>query len=603
VPPADCFARRATVVHRPTNRTLAYADLAEAAAKQPVPQSVTLKDPKDFQIIGKPLPRLDTPAKVNGSAQFGIDVRVPGMKYASVAACPTLGGKLAGVDDTAARKVRGVLDVLKIDNAVAVTAENWWAANQGLKALRITWDPGPNATLSSKDLVDHLRSAAGTGSPIIARQQGDVDGALRGAAKRVEAAYELPFLAHATMEPINTVVHVRPDACEVWVGTQVPVSAQHQAALATGLPQDKVIVHNQYLGGGFGRRLVAESVGQAARFARQVSYPLKVIWTREEDIQHDLYRPAYYDKVSCGLDANGAPVVWTDQVTGASVLAHYVPQGLAPGKLDPDAVEGAAQPPYDFATIRVGWVRTDPPIPVTWWRGVGPTHNVFVVESFMDEVAHAAGKDPVAFRLSVLKHNPRAAAVLERAAELSDWGKPLPKGIGRGVALHDSFGSYVAAVVETEVAPTGEIRMRRVTGVIDCGLVINPDSVKAQLEGGLIFGLTAALYNDITFEHGRVQQSNFNNYRMMRINETPPFRIEVMQNTDGPGGVGETGTVAAAPALGNAIFAATGVRLRRYPFNRDALRSKGIDHSSVASLTPGGPGAASAGPQPQDAPA
>lgn len=588
VPAEDCFAQRATVVHRGSGRTLPYTDLAEAASQQPVPQSVALKDPKDFQLIGKPLPRLDVPGKVNGSALFGIDIKVPGMKYASVAACPVLGGKLASVDDSATRKVPGVRDVLRLPDAVAVTGDHFWAAHKGLKALRINWDPGPNASLSSDDLVQTLRNAYGKSKPVVARQDGDVDNALSRAAKRVDAAYELPFLAHATMEPINTLVHVRPDGCDVWVGTQVPVLAQQLAAKASGLSQDKVMIHNQLLGGGFGRRLEAGSVGQAVAFGKQVNYPLKVIWTREEDIQHDLYRPAYYDRVSAGLDSSGRLTAWVDHVSGGSVTGHYVPKGLPAGKLDPDAVEGAAKPPYDLPAIHVDWTRVDPPIPITWWRGVGPTHNVFVVESFMDEVAHAAGKDPIAFRLGLLGKNPRSAAVLKRAAELADWGKPLPKGTGRGVSLHDSFGSHVAVVVETTVAPTGEIRLRKVVGVIDCGLVVNPDSVRAQIEGGLVFGLTAALYNDITFKDGRVQQSNFNNYRMMRIDETPPFTVEVMHSTESPGGVGETGTVSAAPALGNAIFAATGIRLRRYPFNRTDLQSKGIDHEAIASIAPAG---------------
>lgn len=588
VPPDECFAQRATVIHRPTGRTIAYTDLAEAASHQPLPSSVPLKDPKDFQLIGKPMPRVDTPSKVNGSALFGIDIKVPDMKFASVSACPVFGGTLSDVDDSGARAVPGVRDVLRLPNAVAVTADNFWAARKGLAALRIKWDLGKNETLSSQDLVGQLKSASEQGTPIMARRTGDIDGAFRNATKKVEAAYELPFLAHATMEPINTLVHVRPDACEVWVGTQVPVMAQQLAAEATGLPRDKVIIHNQLLGGGFGRRLEAESIGQAAAFARQVNYPLKIIWTREEDIQHDLYRPAYYDRLSAGLGSDGMPVVWVDHVTGGSVTGHYRPSGLPPGQLDPDAVEGAKEPPYNFPAIQVDWVRADPPIPITWWRGVGPTHNVYVVESFIDELAHAAGKDPVDFRLALLGHNPRCTAVLKRAAELAGWGSPLPTRAGRGVSLHNSFGSNVATVVEVQVAPTGEIALRQAVAVIDCGLCVNPDSVKAQLEGGLIFGLTAALYSDITFRNGRVQQSNFNNYRMMRINETPPVQVEVMQSSASPGGVGETGTVSAAPALGNAIFAATGVRVRRYPFKPDDLRTKDADREAVSSLSPGG---------------
>jgi isoquinoline 1-oxidoreductase beta subunit len=586
VPVADCSAARAVVTHQPTGRTIAYGDLAEAAARQPVPQDVKLKDPKDFTLIGKSLHRVDTAGKVDGSAQFGIDVRVPDMKYAAVTACPTLGGRLRDVDDKPARAVPGVRDVLRLDNAVAVTADNWWTARQGLAALQPNWDHGRNANLSSEDILASLKSLSENGQPIVGKKSGDIEAGFRSAVKRIDAVYQLPFLAHAPMEPINALAHVRPDACEVWVSTQVPTMAQKLAAEATGLPLEKVSIHSQLIGGGFGRRLEAEFVTQAVQLAKQVPYPLKVIWTREEDIQQDRYRPAYYDRISAGLDADGKPVVWTDRTTGGSVMGHYVPGGLAPGKLDDDAVEGAAEIPYEVPAMLVEWVRADPPFIISWWRGVGPAHNVFVVESFIDELAHAAGKDPVEYRLSLLGKNPRSAAVLRRAAERAGWGSPLPNGVGRGVSLHDSFGSHIAAVVEVEVAPTGEIRMRKVTGVIDCGQTVNPDTVKAQLEGGLVFGLTAALYNDITFKNGRVQQSNFNNYRMLRINETPPFQVEVMQNGEPPGGVGETGTVSAKPALGNAIFAATGKRLRRYPFRPEDLRGKDADRSVVAELSP-----------------
>ncbi len=583
VPARECTAKRAVVTHGPSGRTLTYSALALAASHQPVPKDVQLKDPKDFTMIGKPLPRVDTPGKVDGSAIFGIDIRVPGMKVATVAACPTFGGKVAHVDDRATRRVPGVRDVVRLPNAVAVVGDHFWAARQGLAALDITWDHGPNAMLDSAEIIRNLRDAHGTVQPVMARQTGDVDTALGKAAKKIGADYELPFLAHATMEPINTTVHVRADACEIWVGTQVPTMAQKLAADGTGLPLDKGVIHNQLLGGGFGRRLSADSIAQAVAIAKQVSYPVKIIWTREEDIQHDQYRPAYYDRISAGLDANGMPTAWVDHVGGASVLATYVPTGWPEGKLDPDAVEGAAKPPYDFANIHVDWVRADPPVPVLWWRGVGPTHNVFVVESFIDELAHAAAKDPVAYRLDLLRNNPRAAGALKMAAEKSGWGGALPAGSGRGVSLHDSFGSHVAMVIEIAVTETGEIKMKRIVAAIDCGLAINPDSVRAQLEGGIVFGLTAALYGEITFQNGRVMQSNFNNYRMLRMNETPPIEAYVVPSSESPGGVGETGTVSAAPALGNAIFAATGQRLRRYPFDRTQLHGAHAEGVVVSS--------------------
>ncbi|MGY3450345.1 molybdopterin cofactor-binding domain-containing protein [Bradyrhizobium sp. USDA 4353] len=576
VPAAECTASRAVVTHVRTNRSLSYGELALDAGRQPVPQNVPLKDPSQWKLIGTAARRTDSRGKTDGSATFGIDIRVPGMKVAAVAASPVIGGKLVSVDDSAARAIPGVRDVIRIANAVAVTADHYWAARQGLAALRITWDDGPNARMSSAQLVDDLKGAYGKVKAIVARHDGDVDGAMARATQRVEADYELPFLAHATMEPINTTVHVRPDGCDVWVGTQVPTVAQQLVAQATGLPLDKVAVHNQLLGGGFGRRLEADSIQQAAELAKHVSYPVKIIWSREEDIQHDMFRPAYYDRMSAALGSDGLPLAWVDHITGGSITAHYMPQGLPPGEIDPDAVEGAKETPYDFPAMHVDWTRADPPIPFTWWRGVGPTHNVFVVESFVDELAHAAKRDPIDYRKALLGKNPRSRTVLEMAAEKAGWGTPLPPRSGRGVSLHDSFGSHLAIVLQVAVADNGEIKLQRAVAVMDCGLTINPDQVKAQMEGGLNFGLTAALYSDITFRNGRVQQSNFNDYRMLRIHESPAIEVHLIRSTEDPGGVGETATVSAAPALGNALFAATGVRLRRYPFDRGRLASQAM---------------------------
>ncbi|QXX76717.1 xanthine dehydrogenase family protein molybdopterin-binding subunit [Methylovirgula sp. HY1] len=589
VPTSECFAKRAVVTHRPTGRTLAYPDLGEAAFRQPVPKQITLKSPDQFELIGKPLPRIEGPSKVNGTAQFGIDVAPPGMKIGTVMACPTLGGRLIDFDDRSARAIPGVRDVVRLADAVCVIGDHFWAAQQGLRALRIRWDDGPNRDLTTEILENALKAASEHGKPVLARNQGDVSGAFERATKKLEAVYQLPFLAHATMEPINVTVHVRPDACEVWVGTQVPTRAQNIAAKMSGLRPDKVIVHNYLIGGGFGRRLTAEYVGQAVAIAKQVSYPVKIIWTRQEDIHQDLYRPAYYDRISAATGPDGLPIAWIDHITGGSVMGRYLPQGLAQGQLDTDAVEGAAELPYDLPAIHVDWVRADPPIPISWWRGVGPTHNVFVVESFMDELAHAAGRDPVEYRLALLKQDPRAANVLKIAAEMADWGKPLPQGAGRGIALHNSFASYVASVVEISVAPTGEIALKRIVGVIDCGQCVNPDGIQAQMEGGMIFGLTAALFNKITLRNGRVEQNNFNDYRMMRMNDTPPVEVRVVTSREAPGGVGETGTVAAMPALGNAIFAATGKRLRRYPFDTNALQNPHADRTTLSQSVPVAP--------------
>lgn len=575
VPVTECSAKAGIVTHQPSGRSLTYAELAQAAATQPVPATVTLKDPKDFQLIGKSSRRLDTPGKVNGAVKYGIDIRVPGMKVATVAACPVIGGTLQDVDETAARAIPGVRDIVRLENAVAVIGDHFWAAKQGLDSLDITWNEGANAKLASANIMAALRAASERKKPIMARQEGDVEGALKAASKKVEAIYQLPFLAHAPMEPINCVAHVRANECEIWVGTQVPVAAQGIAAQVTGFPPEKIILHNQLIGGGFGRRLVAESVGQAVAIAKQVSYPVKVIWTREEDIQHDLYRPAYYDRISAGLGPDGLPTVWVDHVSGGSVLGNYLPSGWPEDKLDDDAVEGAAKPPYDLPVIQVDWVREDPPVPITWWRGVGPTHNVFVVESFMDELAHEAGKDPVDYRRALTKNQPRAAGVLELVAEKSGWGSPLPAGTGRGIALHDAFGSYMAVVLEASVSPAGEITLHRAVVAVDCGITINPDTVEAQIEGGLIFGLSAALFSDITFTDGRVDQSNFHDYRILRNNEAPKIEIHHVKSLETPGGIGETATVSAAPALANAIFAVTGKRLRTLPFNPSDLKTDG----------------------------
>jgi isoquinoline 1-oxidoreductase beta subunit len=585
VPPEECIARRAVVTHTRTGRTLGYGELADAAARQPVPQDMPLKPPGGWQLVGTSARRVDTPAKVDGTAIFGIDIRLPEMRVATVAACPVIGGRLRSVDDQAARAVPGVHDVIRIDNAVAVTADHYWAARQGLEALEIVWDDGPNASLSSADLVRDLRDAYGKKKPVPARHDGDVDGALARATKKVEAAYELPFLAHATMEPINTTVHVKADRCDIWVGTQVPTVGQQLAATITGLPLEKVFLHNQLLGGGFGRRLEADSIAQAVKFALQVPYPVKFIWSREEDIRHDLYRPAYFDRLSAGLGPDGMPMAWVDHVTGGSIMGHYIPGGLPEGKLDEDAVEGARETPYDLPAVHVDWIRQDPPVPITWWRGVGPTHNVFVVESFMDELAHAAGRDPVDYRRSLLGSNPRSRAVLDLAAEKAGWSMPVPAGSGRGVSLHNAFGSHLAVIAEVAVSPLGNIRLTRVIAAVDCGFTVNPDTVKAQIEGGLVFGFSAGLYSDITFKGGRVEQSNFHDYRMMRMNETPPIEVHHIRNGEDPGGIGETGTVSAAPALGNAIFAASGKRLRRYPFDRRELMAPAADQR-VVSATP-----------------
>ena len=572
VDPSSCQAHRGVVTHAPTGRKLAYGALADKAAKLPVPAQVTLKDPKDYKLIGTPAKRLDTPGKVNGTAQYGIDVRLPGMKIATVAASPVLGGKVAAVDDSKAKAIRGVRQIVRLDDAVAVVADNMWAAKEGLRALSIRWDDGPNGTVSNADVVEGL-AAASLKPGVVVRNQGDAPAAVAGSARRLESVYESPFLAHAAMEPINCTVHVRPDRCEVWTGSQCLARVQAGAAQVTGLPLEKVLVHNYYLGGGFGRRLEFDYVPQAIRIAQKVEGPVKVIWTREEDIQHDVYRPYYYDRFAAALDARGQPIAWTHRIVGPSITARFFPPAFKDG-IDPDAVDGAAQLLCDIPAIRIEYVRHEEPVVNTgWWRGVGVTHNNFVVESFIDEVAAAVKQDPVAYRRGLLSKSPRATAVLDIAAQAASWGGPLPQGHGRGVSfLFSEWGSYLAQVAEVSVSKAGEVRVHRVVCAVDCGTVVNPDTVKAQIEGGIVFGIAGALWGEVTLKNGRVQQSNYHDVRVLRINETPSIEVHLVPNGEAPGGIGEPGTAVTAPAVANAVFAATGKRIRKIPLERQ-LRS------------------------------
>ncbi len=566
VQPSECQVERGVIHHAPSGRSIDYGGVATDAAQQPVPIDIKLKPPSQFKLIGTSAKRLDTPSKVNGTAVFGIDVRLPDMRIGTVAITPVIGGKLTGMDEAAARAVPGVHDVIRAgDEAVAVIGDHMWAAKQGLAALNPTWDAGANGDVTLPLLIgemDHASQSPG----VVATHRGDAVAAIDGAATKLSAVYQLPFLSHSPMEPLNCTLHIQPDKAELWVGTQVPVRAQNSVMRATGLPAEKVTVHNQLIGGAFGRRLDIDSIDVAAAIAKQVSYPVKLVWTREEDMRHDYYRPYYYDRVAAGLDAAGKLVGRTHRVTGPSILARWAPPAFKNG-LDSDAVECTAETPYDIPAEFVDFVRHEPRgMNTSWWRGVGPTHNVFVVESFIDELAAAAKQDPVAFRRAMLQKNPRALAVLNLAAEKSGWGGALPPRTGRGISLQFAFGSYLACVMEAEVPPSGEVVLHRAVVAIDCGIVVNPDTVRAQIEGGLMLGLGTALYNEITLSGGAVEQSNFDSYRALRMNEAPRIEVYQIRNDESPGGIGETGTVAAAPALGNAIFAATGTRLRRLPF-------------------------------------
>ena len=568
VEPGSCRAEKGAVIHAATGRRVTYGAVAERAAKLPVPDKVALKNPKDFSLIGTPAKRLDTPSKVNGTAVYGIDVRLPGMKIATVAASPVLGGKVAGLDEQKAMAIKGVHQVVRLDDVVAVVADHMWAAKQGLAALAIRWDDGPNGKMSTADVVKELEEASRK-QAVVARNEGNTLSGMGKPVQKLEAVYQAPFLAHAAMEPLSCTVHVQKDSCEVWAGSQVQGRARATAAEVTGLPLEKVVFHNYLLGGGFGRRLEHDYVTQAVRIAKQVEGPVKIVWTREEDIQHDVYRPYYFDRIAAGLDARGHLVTWSHRIVGISILARWAPPAFKNG-LDGDAVDGSVQLLYDIPSIRVEYVRHEEPVVRTgWWRGVGVTHNNYVVESFIDEIAAASRQDPVAFRRGMLGKSPRARAVLDLAAKKAGWGKPLPPGHGRGVALmYSGWDTYVAQVAEVEVTGAGEIGVRRVVSAVDCGTIINPDTVTAQIESGVVFGIGGALWGEITLKNGRVEQSNFHDYRVPRMNETPPIEVHLVRNLEAPGGMGEPSTAATAPALANAVFAATGKRIRQLPLQK-----------------------------------
>ena len=571
VNPAACRAQSGEVLHVATGRRIAYGELAADAARQPVPENVSLKRHEDFRLIGTAAKRLDTAGKVDGTVVFGIDARPPGVKIATLAQSPVFGGLVKSVNDTAAKAVKGVRQIVRLDDAVAVVADHMGAAKKGLAALVIEWDDGPHAKLSTADVVADLEKAT-LGSGPVAQNIGDADKAMAVATTRVDATYQVPFLAHAALEPMNCTVHVRKDGCDVWVGTQAVARAQAAAAKVTGLPLNKIMVHNHLIGGGFGRRLESDGVTRAVQIAQHVDGPVKVVWTREEDIQHDMYRPYWLDRMSAGLDLNGMPIAWRHRYAGSSVIARWLPAGFNNG-LDPDSTEGAINLAYDLPNMHVEYLRVEPPgISTAFWRSVGPSHTVFVVESFMDELAVAAKQDPVAYRLALLDKSPRAKAALALATEKAGWGEALPARVGRGVSLQFVFGTYMAHVAEVEVASDGAVRVRRVVCAVDCGTVINPDTVRAQIQGAIVFGITAALHGEITLKNGRVEQSNFDSYQMLRMNEAPAIDVHIVQSIETPGGMGECGTSAIVPAVANAIFAATGKRLRKMPIDPAALK-------------------------------
>jgi len=565
VPESTCRTEQSLVVHTPTGRKLTYGELAGAAAKLPVPEQVTLKDPKSFRIVGKRMPRIDTPGKVDGSAQFGIDIRIPGMLYAAVAQCPVFGGKVKSYEEKKAAASPGVKHIVRISDGVAVVADSTWAAFQGREALQITWDEGPNTQVSSESIrkmfVEASRKPGAVGE-----KEGDCDSALATAAKRIDAVYELPFLAHATMEPMNCVADVKKDRCEIWASTQDPQAFQKRASELTGLSEDKVVVHTTLLGGGFGRRVESDALVHAVEVSKAVGSPVKVTWTREDDMMHDWYRPASYHVLSGGLDKNGRLVAFKHKIVAPSISEMKWP-GQVKNGLDEGALEGAVKLPYSIPHFLVEYVMANTPVPLGWWRSVYPSQNVFAVESFMDELAHAAGKDPFEFRKDLVTGMPRMKKAMELAAEKAGWGKPLPAGHALGIALSPPafFRTPVVQIAEISVGPDKRIKLHRVVCAIDCGIVINPDSVEAQMEGGFVYGVTAALKGKITLSKGRVAEENFDDYPILTIDEMPVFETVIVESGEPPSGAGEPGLPAAAPAVANALFAVTGQRVRTLP--------------------------------------
>jgi isoquinoline 1-oxidoreductase beta subunit len=574
VEPAACRAENGVIVHAESDRRLTYGKLVEKASELTPPQNPPLKDRKDFRFIGKPTKRLDTPDKTNGKAVFGLDASVPGMLVALVARAPVFGAKLKKFSDQQAKMVPGVRHILEIERGVAVVADGFWPAKRARESLQLTWDEGPLARLSSHGQSGEYADLARKGGAI-ARKEGDAAKALAGPVTKLEAIYDLPYLAHATMEPMNCVADVRGDSCEIWVGTQFQTVDRDAAAKDAGLKPDQVKLHTTLCGGGFGRRAVPDShfVREAVQISKAIGKPVKVVWTREDDMQGGWYRPRAYHSVSAAVDAHGQPVAWQHRIVCQSIVAGTpFAEKIMKGGMDETAVEGAKDLPYDIPNLLVEWQEAPGGVPVLWWRSVGHSHTAFVVETFIDELARAAKKDPFEFRRGLLGKHPRHLRVLETVAEKAGWGNSLPYGRGRGIAVHESFGSFVAHVAEVSVAKNGKPQVHRIVAAIDCGPVVNPATIHAQLEGGAVFGLTAALYGEITFASGRVQQRNFHDYRMLRMDEMPVIETHIIPSEEKMGGVGEPGVPCVAPAVANAIFAVTGKRLRSLPIRTEDLK-------------------------------
>ena len=571
VPLDEVTTEPGVVIHRATGRRLLYGQLVDKAQALPVPQNPTLKTKDQFRYIGKARPRIDVPEKVNGKAVYGIDVKVPGMLLASIEKCPVVaGGKVKAFDATAAKAVPGVKHVVQVTSGVAVVADTFWSALQGRKALKVEWDEGAIAQVSTPR-IDKEYEAAAQSPGQVARNDGDHEKALQAGGKTLESIYQVPYLEHACMEPMNATAHVTADACTMWIPTQNPGGSRDTAARLTGLPVERVTINTTLLGGGFGRRGERDFVVDAVEVAKAIGGgPVKVVWTREDDLTHSFYRPATYNVFRAALDAQGKPAAWFTRVVGPGIL---VQKGIAPaGSIDSAAMAALRDLPYDIPNVRIEWVNKDLGVPLGFWRSVGSSQNGFIVESFVDELAHLAGQDPYEYRRALLGKSPRHKAVLELAATKANWGSPLPAGHGRGIAVCFSYGSYAAHVAEVSVAEDGAVRVHKAVCAIDCGIAVNPDQVNAQMEGGFIYALTATLYGKITLDKGRVEQTNFHNYPMLRLAETPVIETHILDSGQPPGGLGEPGVPTVAPAVCNAIFAATGKRIRRLPIDREALK-------------------------------
>jgi len=558
------------VIHKPSGRRLAYGQLVDKAQQLPVPQNPKLKTPDQFRYIGKMVKRRDTPEKVTGKAIYGMDVQLPGMLVASVERCPVIGGKAKSFDATATKQIKGVKDVVQVSNGVAVVADTFWAAFKGRRALKVQWDEGALAQVSTP-LIDREYERLAKQPGQLARNDGDAPKALAAGGHVVEAVYQVPFLEHACMEPMNATAQVTAEQCTIWAPTQSPGGAQATGARLTGLPPAKVLVHTTLLGGGFGRRGNQDFVIDAVEVAKTTKgVPVKVMWTREDDITHGFYRPATYNVFRAALDANGTPTAWLTRVVAPGLR---IQRGMTKaGDIDEAAVEALRNMPYDIPNLRIEFTNKDYGIPLGFWRSVGASQNGFIVEGFVDELAHAAKKDPVEFRRALLGKSPRHKAVLELVAQKANWGAPLPAGHAVGCAVVFSYESYAATVAEVSVAGDGAVRVHRLVCGIDAGLAVNPEQVKAQMEGGAVYALTAVYYGRITVDKGRVQQSNFHDYKMLRINEMPVVEVHILDSGNKVGGLGEPGVPTVAPAVCNAIYAATGKRLRQLPIDTALLK-------------------------------